>query len=140
MVKIINMKILKIISIGLVVVYIGLVVLFESWLGYSQPSNQNSLVITTFDDQVAKDRVLSAVNNDGKLYVSANHWPRSWYRQALSNPNVEVNYKGETNSYLAVPVEGKEHDKLKEEHAHPLTFRILTGFPPRYFLRLDLQD
>ena len=134
------MKILKIISIGLVVVYIGLVVLFESWLGYSQPSNQNSLVITTLDDQVTKDRVLSAVNNDGKLYVSANHWPRSWYRQALSNPNVEVNYKGETNSYLAVPVEGKEHDKLKEEHAHPLTFRILTGFPPRYFLRLDLQD
>ena len=134
------MKILKIISIGLVVVYIGLVVLFESWLGYSQPSNQNSLVITTFDDQVTKDRVLSAVNNDGKLYVSANHWPRAWYRQALSNPKVEVNYKGETNSYLAVPVEGKEHDKLKEEHAHPLTFRILTGFPPRYFLRLDLQD
>jgi hypothetical protein len=134
------MKILKVISIGLVVVYIALVVLFESWLGYSQPSNQNSLVITTFDDQVAKDRVLSAVNNEGKLYVSANHWPRAWYRQALSNPNVEVNYKGETNSYLAVPVEGKEHDKLKEEHAHPLTFRILTGFPPRYFLRLDLQD
>ena len=134
------MKILKIISIGLVVVYIGLVVLFESWLGYSQPTNPNSLIITTFDDQEAKERVLSAVNNDGKLYVSANHWPRAWYRQALSNPNVEVNYKGETNSYLAVPVEGKEHDKLKEEHAHPLTFRILTGFPPRYFLRLDLQD
>ena len=134
------MKILKIISIGLVVVYIALVVLFESWLGYSQPSNQNTLVITTFDDQEAKHRVLSAVNNDGRLYVSANHWPRAWYRQALSNPNVEVNYKGETNSYLAVPVEGKEHDKLKEEHAHPLTFRILTGFPPRYFLRLDLQD
>ena len=134
------MKILKIISIGLVVVYIGLVVLFESWLGYSQPSNQNTLVITTFDNQEAKQRVLSAVNNDGKLYVSANHWPRAWYRQALSNPNVEVNYKGEMNSYLAVPVEGKQHDKLKEEHAHSLTFRILTGFPPRYFLRLDLQN
>ena len=134
------MKILKIISISLVVLYIGLVVLFESWLGYSQPSNQNTLVITTFDNQEAKQRVLSAVNNDGKLYVSANHWPRAWYRQALSNPNVEVNYKGETNSYLAVPVEGKQHDKLKEEHAHSLTFRILTGFPPRYFLRLDLQD
>ena len=134
------MKILKITLISLAVGYIGLVVLFESWLGYSQPTNANSLVITTFDSGESKDRVLSAVNNDGKLYVSANHWPRAWYRQALSNPNVEVNYKGETNSYLAVPVEGKEHDKLKEEHAHPLTFRILTGFPPRYFLRLDLQD
>ena len=134
------MKILKIILIGLIVVYIGLVVLFESWLGYSQPSNQNSLVITTFDDQVTKDRVLSAVNNDGKLYVSANHWPRSWYRQALSNPNVEVLYKGEKNSYLAVSVEAEEHDRLMKEHAHPLTFRILTGFPPRYFIRLDLKD
>ena len=134
------MKILKIISIGLVVVYIGLVVLFESWLGYSQPSNQNSLVITTFDDQVTKDRVLSAVNNDGKLYVSANHWPRSWYRQALSNPNVEVLYKGEKKSYLAVSVEDEEHGRLMKEHAHPLTFRILTGFPPRYFIRLDLKD
>tara|TARA_B100000678_G_scaffold289102_1_gene298930 strand:- start:291 stop:695 length:405 start_codon:yes stop_codon:yes gene_type:complete len=134
------MKILKILSISLVVIYIGLVILFESWLGYSQPSNANSLVITTFDDQEAKDRVLSAVNNNEKLYVSANHWPRSWYRQALSNPNVEVTYKGEKNSYLAIPIEGKEHDRLMKEHAHPLTFRILTGFPPRYFLRLDLQD
>ena len=134
------MKILKIISISLVVVYVGLVILFESWLGYSQPTNTNSLVITTFDDQEGKKRVLSAVNNDSKLYVSANHWPRAWYRQALSNPNVEVAYKGEKNSYLAVPIEGKEHEKLMKDHAHPLTFRILTGFPPRYFLRLDLQD
>jgi hypothetical protein len=134
------MKILKVISIGLVVVYIALVVLFESWLGYSQPSNQNSLVITTLDDQVAKHRVLSAVNNDGKLYVSANHWPRAWYRQALSNPNVEVLYKGEKKSYFAVSVEDEEHDRLMKEHAHPLTFRILTGFPPRYFIRLDLKD
>ena len=134
------MKILKIVSISLVVIYIGLVVLFESWLGYSQPTNANSLVITTFNDHKSKDRVLSAVNNESKLYVSANHWPRAWYRQALSNPKVEVAYKGEKNSYLAVPVEGKEHDRLKKEHAHPLTFRILTGFPPRYFLRLDLQD
>ena len=134
------MKILRISLISLLVVYIGLVVLFESWLGYSQPTNTNSLVITTFDDQEEKKRVLSAVNNDSKLYVSANHWPRAWYRQALSNPNVEVAYKGEKNSYLAVPIEGKEHEKLMKDHAHPLTFRILTGFPPRYFLRLDLQD
>ena len=134
------MRILKITSISLVVVYIGLVVLFESWLGYSQPTNVNSLVITTFEDQEARDRVLSAINNEGKLYVSANHWPRSWYRRALSNPKVEVSYKGEKRPYLAIPLEGKEHNKLKKEHAHPLSFRILTGFPPRYFLLLELQD
>ncbi|SVC10255.1 uncharacterized protein METZ01_LOCUS263109 [marine metagenome] len=134
------MKIVRITLISLIGIYIGLVVLFESWLGYSQPTNANSLVITTFDSMEAKDRVLSAVNNDGKLYVSANHWPRSWYRQTLSNPNVEVLYKGEKKSYLAVPVEGEEHDRLMIEHAHPLTFRILTGFPPRYFIRFDLQN
>ena len=134
------MKIVRITLISLIGIYIGLVVLFESWLGYSQPTNANSLVITTFDSMEAKDRVLSAVNNDGKLYVSANHWPRSWYRQTLSNPNVEVLYKGEKKSYLAVPVEGEEHDRLMKEHAHPLTFRMLTGFPPRYFIRFDLQN
>jgi len=134
------MKIVRITLISLIGIYIGLVVLFESWLGYSQPTNANSLVITTFESMEAKDRVLSAVNNDGKLYVSANHWPRSWYRQTLSNPNVEVLYKGEKKSYLAVPVEGEEHDRLMKEHAHPLTFRILTGFPPRYFIRFDLQN
>ena len=134
------MKILKITLISLLAVYIGLVILFESWLGYSQPTNVNSLVITTFEDQEARDRVLSAINNEGKLYVSANHWPRSWYRRALSNPKVEVSYKGEKRPYLAIPLEGKEHNKLKKEHAHPLSFRILTGFPPRYFLLLELQD
>ena len=135
-----NMKIFKITLISLLVIYIGLVILFESWLGYSQPTNANSLVITTFDNMEAKDRVLSAINNQGKLYVSANHWPRAWYRQALSNPNVEALYKGNKNSYLAVSIEGEEHDRLMKEHAHPLTFKILTGFPPRYFLRLDIRD
>ena len=124
------MKILRITLVSLVLVYIGSVVLFESWLGYSQPTNTNTLVITTLDSNQPKDRVLSAVNNDGKLYVSANHWPRRWYRKAKSNPNVEVLYKGEKNLYLAIPVEGAEHDKLMKEHAHPLTFRLLTGFPP----------
>ena len=134
------MKILRITLVSLVLVYIGSVVLFESWLGYSQPTNTNTLVITTLDNNQPKDRVLSAVNNDGKLYVSANHWPRDWYRQAKSNPNVEVLYKGKKNLYLAIPVEGEEHDKLMKEDAHPLTFRLLTGFPPRYFLRLDLKE
>jgi hypothetical protein len=134
------MKIVRITLVSLVLVYIGSVVLFESWLGYSQPTNTNTLVITTLDNNQPKDRVLSAVNNDGKLYVSANHWPRDWYRQAKSNPNVEVLYKGKKNLYLAIPVEGEEHNKLMKEHAHPLTFRLLTGFPPRYFLRLDLKE
>jgi hypothetical protein len=59
------MKILRITLVSLVLVYIGSVVLFESWLGYFQPTNTNTLVITTLDNNQPKDRVLSAVNNDG---------------------------------------------------------------------------
>ena len=106
------MRFLRITLISLVTIYIGLVVLFESWLGYSQPKNSNSLIITTFHNSESKDRVLSAINNDSKLYISANHWPRAWYRQALDNPNVEVKMprQEEFSTYTAVPLEGAEDD------------------------------
>ena len=42
------MKILKIFAI-LLAVYAGIVVLFESWLGYTQPESGDTLVITTTD-------------------------------------------------------------------------------------------
>ena len=105
------MKILKIVSISLVVIYIGIVALFESLLGYYQPSDENtSIVITTYNsDQEARDRVVSRIDSEANLYVAANHWPRAWYRRALSNPNVEVTFKGKKNLYLAIPVDGIEH-------------------------------
>ena len=133
------MKILKIVSISLVVIYIGIVALFESLLGYYQPSDENtSIVITTYNsDQEARDRVVSRIDSEANLYVAANHWPRAWYRRALSNPNVEVTFKGKKNLYLAIPVDGIEHDRVNKDRALPLRFRILTGFPPRYFLRLE---
>ena len=49
------MRIIRITLISLVTIYIGLVVLFESWLGYSQPKNSNSLIITTFHNSEPKD-------------------------------------------------------------------------------------
>jgi hypothetical protein len=36
-----------------------------------------------------------------------------------------------------MPVEGVEHDSVSADNSLGLMFRILTGFPPRYFLRLD---
>ena len=132
------MKILKIVSVTLIV-YAGIVALFESFLGFSQPFDENNhIVITTFNsNQIGKERVVSLLESGNKIYVAANHWPRAWYRQALLNPSVEVTYKGEKKLYLAVPVQGKEHEKVNSDNAHTLTFRILTGFPPRYFLRLE---
>lgn len=131
------MRLVKVLVIVLLV-YVGIVVAFESLLGVLQPANEGTLVITTTDEEGNEnDRVLSRLDSDGKLYVSANHWPRAWYEQALANPEVEVTVDGRKGEYLAVPVSGAEHDRLMAEHPHGIVFRIVTGFPPRYFVRLD---
>ncbi len=131
------MKIVKWILIVLVA-YVGIVVLFESLLGVIQPANESTLVITTADpDGTAHDRVLSRIESGGTLYVAANHWPRAWYRRALETPRVEVTLDGERGAYRAVPISGAEYERVNTEHALPLPFRVLTGFPPRPILRLD---
>jgi hypothetical protein len=132
-----HVKVLRILLI-LALVYVGIVVAFESLIGFFQPAGEGTLVITTTDEEGKQnDRVLSSVESEGKLYVSANHWPRAWYEQALRHPEVKVTIDGQPGDYLAVPVTGAEHDRLMAEHGHPLVFKILTGFPPRYFVRLD---
>lgn len=131
------MKAVKIIAI-LVLVYAGIVVAFESLLGYYQPQGQSTLVITTSDaDGEPHARVVARLETDGKLYVAANHWPRAWYHQALDNPKVQVTMDGATGEYLAVPVSDAEHSRVDGAHPLGIVFRILTGFPPRYFVRLD---
>jgi hypothetical protein len=134
----IDVKAIKIIVI-LALVYVGIVVLFESMLGYFQPENQSTLIITTTDkDGVSNDRVLVRLDSNEQLYVSANHWPRAWYHQALENPNVQVVLDdGKKGAYLAVPVTGEEHDRVDRDNKHGIGFRILVGFAPRYFVRLD---
>jgi len=131
------MKALKILAIVLVA-YVAIVAVFESLLGYMQPTQGSTLVITTFDSGGAPhDRVVARLEADGKLYVAANHWPRAWYRRALANPDVKVTTGGQTRDYRAVPVTGEEHDRVAAQNKLPIFFRILTGFPPRYFVRLD---
>lgn len=131
------MKALKIVGIA-VLVYVGIVVAFESLIGYFQPADGSTLVITTFDqDGTPHERVVSRLESDGKLYVAANHWPRAWYKRALENPAVQITLDGEKHDYRAVSVAGAEHDRVDGENSLGVGFRILTGFPPRYFVRLD---
>jgi len=131
------MKRIKIIASALLV-YVGIVATFESLLGFFQPKGTSTIVITTTGaDGVARDRVVSPIEDEGHLYVAANHWPRSWYERARKNPAVQVTRDGQKKDYAAVPVTGAEHDRIAVEHAHSIWFRFLTGFPPRYFLRLE---
>ena len=131
------MRALKIVGIALMV-YLAIVVAFESLIGVLQPASDSTLVITTFDsDGTPHDRVLSRLESDGKLYVAANHWPRAWYQRALENPGVQVTLGAKKGGYRAVPVKGAEHGRVDDDNRLPWVFRILTGFPPRYFIRLD---
>jgi hypothetical protein len=131
------MRVLKI-ALIVALVYVGIVAAFESLIGSLQPTNDSTLLITTFDaDGTPHERVVSRLGSDGKLYVAANHWPRAWYRRALENPEVQATLDGEKRDYRAVPVTGAEHARVDAENSLGVFFRILTGFPPRYFLRLD---
>ena len=137
------MKVVKWIVIT-AVAYLGLVILVETWLGVLQPTLERSkipmLVITTTDESGAsRDRRVARWESDGGLYVSAHHWPRAWYRQALENPKVRVTIDGVAGDYIAVPVEGEEYARLVAEWPIPLPMQFLMGFAPRNLLRLAPQ-
>ena len=131
------MRLAKILMI-VTLVYVGIVATFESLLGYFQPAGAQTMVITTYDsDGQGADRVVARLESNGALYVAANHWPRAWFNDALENEEVDITFDGETQPYRAVLLEGVDHDAVNAQHALPLAFRILTGFPPRYLMRLD---
>lgn len=131
------MKALKVAGI-VFLVYVAIVVVFESLIGYFQPEGGDTVVITTFDAQgEGRERVLSGLDSGDAFYVAVNHWPRAWYRRALENPRVRVARDGETQDYLAVPVTDEEHARVDAEHSIPVAVSFLMGFAPRRFLRLD---
>jgi len=131
------MKALQIIGISLII-YVAVVVLFESLLGFFQPQANSTMVITTFEeDGTAYDRVVARLESEGQLYVAVNHWPRAWYRRMLRNPAVRITADGETGEYRAVQLTGEEYDRINDEHSLGPVFRILTGFPPRHLFRLE---
>lgn len=125
---------------GVLLVYVGLVVAFESMLGYFQPGGQETLVITTYNDAgAAHDRVVARLSSNAQLYVAVNHWPRAWYRQARDNAEVQVDLGAGSQDYRAILVDGAEAERVDAGHPLGAGFRFLTGFPPRYFFRLDPQ-
>ena len=118
--------------------YVAMVVLFETLLGVLQPETGDTIVITTTDaDGVSTDRVLGRDFAGGRHYASANHWPRAWYNNALENPRVQVTMDGTTADYIAVPVDDEEHERVAAEIGNGILFKIVVGFAPQRFLRLD---
>ena len=137
------MKILK--WLGIILgAYIAFVLIFETFfLGMYQPKLEGTglpmLVLTTTDNSGASsDRRLAKFETDGKIYVSAHHWTRGWHSRALENPDVQAEIDDVVADYRAVPVEGKEFERVATEHPIPFRFKFVMGFPPeREILRLD---
>ena len=101
-------------------------------------AGEDWLVITTTDSSGStRDTVVAGVESGGKLYVSANHWPRGWYREAVDDPNVQITRAGERRTYRAVRIGDDERARVARDYRLPLMLRVLAGFPPRSFLRLD---
>ena len=130
-------RVAKAIGFGLLA-YVGLVVVFETLLGVLQPETGDTIVITTTNaDGVSNDRVLGRDFAGGKHYASVNHWPRAWYHNALENPRVQVTMDGRTADYIAVPIDDEEHERVAAEIGNGILFKIMVGFAPQRFLRLD---
>ncbi len=127
--------------------YVALVVAFEAFVGVmgrqhaarGVAADDWALALTTTGpDGERRDAVVAGVEIDGRLYVAANHWPRAWYGRALAHPEVEVTRGGQAAlPFRAVPIAGDERDRVAAAYDLPLFIRVLTGFPPRRFLRLD---
>jgi hypothetical protein len=139
------MKMLKVLAIA-VGAYLALVVAFESLVGLMgkqeaehgvEPGEHWLVIQTTGADGQPRKTVIGGVENEGHLYVCANHWPRGWYHRAIEHPDVEITSAGETRPYLVVPVGGKEREHIAAVYPLPWIVRFLSGFPPRSFVRLD---
>jgi hypothetical protein len=125
---------------GIALLVYGLIVLlFESLIGYFQPADTETMLIRTTDsDGVVNERVLSRIESDGQVYAASNHWFRSWYHQALENPDIQVTFGDETTDYRAVSVSNEaEHDRIDGEHPRGPVLTVLMGFAPRYLVRFE---
>jgi len=121
--------------------YVGLVIIFETFLGVMQPRGGDIMVITSLDaNGKPKERVVSRLEQGSEIFVAVNHWPRAWARRIRLNPTVQITHNESTRKYSAVVLEEEEHVQASLDFPVPLLFRVLTGFPPRYFFRFELLE
>ena len=125
--------------------YLALVVAFELLvMGFGRrhaargvAADESWVTITTSVDGEEQDVVVAGVEHEGRLYVAANHWPRAWFHRVLAHPEVRVTVKGEDSACLAAAVTGDEKARIAQVYRLHGVVRLLAGFPPRAFLRLD---
>lgn len=125
-------------AISIVLAYLFLVLLTEALIWRIQPEMEGGVTLGVVDaggDRVS--RRLYCHEFGGSLYVSSNHWFRKWYHLALEHPEVEMEKDGMTETYQAVAVIGDEHRRVLNSYNMGFVLRLLCGFAPSRFLRLE---
>jgi len=118
--------------------YAGLVLLAETLVWRIQPAMDGGVRITVTPDGGAPlQRHLYGFEHDGKLFVASNHWFRKWYYAALDYPDIEVTRDGVTRPFTARTVHGEEHERLSKDYNMGFVLRLICGFAPSKFLRLE---
>ena len=129
------------VMLNLLAGYAVLVLLAEVLVWRIQPTMDGGVTITvTPDGDTPIQRNLYGFERDGTLFVSSNHWFRQWYNAALENPRVEVTRDGVTRPFTAEAVHGEEHERLSKEYNMGFVLRLICGFAPSKFLRLEPQS
>ena len=125
------------IVVAAVGVYVLLLLLLEAVIWKVQPSMDNGVTLHVNRGGSRFTRKLYGFEYGDKLYVSSNHWFRRWYHAILDNPQIDVEQSGEKNPFLAVPIDGEERAEVNREYKMGFILRMMCGFAPRRFLRLD---
>jgi hypothetical protein len=63
--------------------------------------------------------MLRAVNHDGKIYFSRHRSDGDWFQNAITNPQVTIQYKDVTYSGVAKQVHDKKLEKKISELKYP---------------------
>ena len=122
------------IVVGLLAAFVVLALLFDAWVGASQPRlspGAGEGVLHTFDAEGARHDTRLAVVDDAEenVWVQSGHYFRGWYYRALENPAVEFTRGGETRPYTAVAIDTPESEALIVE-----LFKQRAGSPARFYI------
>ena len=123
--------------LGLAVGYVVLVLFIETVVWRFQPPMEGALRLVVHPDKPSRmERRLDTFEHEGALYVSSNHWFRSWYKAVLHDPDVQVIRDGAVGRYRAEAVLVEARKTLLRHYKMGFWLRFLCGFAPSRFLRL----
>lgn len=125
------------IAIAVIVGYVVLLLLLEAVISKAQPNMESAVTLFVNRGDAVVSRKLYGFDYGDRLYVSSNHWFRQWYYAILERPQIDVEHAGQVKPYTAVQIGGDERAEIAREYKMGLVLRLMCGFAPRRFLRLD---